>query len=51
MQARNALFVKLADVFLCYHDKSKARSGTTQTVRVAIQKGIKVYNFCSSRGS
>ena len=45
MQARNARLIKLADYCFCYLDVHNQRSGTAQTVRMAQNKGIGVYNF------
>ena len=45
MKARNARLVAKADCCLCYLDPSKQSSGTAQTVRMALRKGITVYNF------
>jgi len=45
MKERNARLVAVADVCLCYYDTHNYGSGTGQTVRMAENKGIKVYNF------
>lgn len=45
MKVRNARLVELADICFCYLDKSKKKSGTAQTVRMALKKHIMVVNF------
>lgn len=46
MKKRNARLVKYADCCICYYNKSnKFFSGTGQTVRMAIEKGIEVINI------
>ena len=44
MKRRNARLVELADCCFCYWD-GRQRSGTGQTVRMAIKKNIEVVNF------
>lgn len=45
MKARNARLVELADICVCYYNKSRPTSGTGQTVRMAEQKSIKIINL------
>lgn len=45
MEKRNRRLVESADLCLCYYDKSKFRSGTGQTVRMAEKKGIEIINL------
>lgn len=49
MQKRNARLVELAEFCFCYWDSSNQRSGTAQTVRYALNKPIKVWNFYNNR--
>ena len=44
MKVRNARLVELADCCVCYYD-NRSRSGTGQTVRMAVEKGIRIINF------
>ena len=44
MKKRNARLVELADCCFCYWD-GKQRSGTGQTVRMALKKDIEIVNF------
>ena len=44
MKKRNARLVELADCCFCYWD-GRQRSGTGQTVRMAIKKNIEIVNF------
>ena len=44
MKKRNARLIELADCCFCYWD-GRQRSGTGQTVRMAIKKNIEVVNF------
>ena len=45
MKKRNARLVELADCCFCFLNKCKSRSGTAQTVRMALNKRIMVVNF------
>lgn len=45
MKARNARLVELADFCYCYYDPKQYRSGTAQTVRLAQNKNIPIWNF------
>lgn len=45
MKARNQRLVEYADVCVCYFNENNKRSGTGQTVRMAIKKGIDVINL------
>ena len=45
MKRRNERLVEEADVCLCYYDEKNGRSGTGQTVRLSLEKGIKAINF------
>jgi len=45
MRLRNRRLVKLADCIICYHKLTLSRSGTSQTLRLASQKGISVINL------
>lgn len=45
MKKRNARLVELADCCFCYLNPNKQRSGTAQTVRMALNKNITVINF------
>ncbi len=42
---RNARLVELADCCVCYCNINRKRSGTVQTVHMALKKRIKVYNL------
>ena len=44
MMLRNARLVELTDVCVCYYT-GKYISGTGQTIRMAIKKGIAIYNL------
>lgn len=44
MKVRNARLIELADCCFCYWNTNKQRSGTGQTVRMAIKKKIKIVN-------
>ncbi|MGN1411723.1 MAG: SLOG family protein [Oscillospiraceae bacterium] len=44
MKVRNARLVEVADLCICYYNHN-CRSGTAQTVRMALKKGIPVINF------
>jgi len=45
MKLRNQRLVELADVCLCFYDKSRFTSGTGQTVRMAEKKEIEIINI------
>lgn len=45
MKVRNARLIDLADCCFCYWNTNKQRSGTGQTVRMAIKKKIKIVNL------
>lgn len=45
MKNRNARLVERADMLISYADVKKSFSGTMQTVRMAKEKGIEVYNL------
>lgn len=45
MARRNRKLVEYADICLCFYDEGKNKSGTGQTVNLAIEKGIPVLNF------
>lgn len=45
MKKRNARLVELADCCFCFLKTGKLRSGTAQTVRMALNKKILVINF------
>lgn len=45
MKIRNQRLVENADICICYYNTSKIRSGTGQTVRMAIKKNIKIINL------
>ena len=47
MKVRNARLVELADCCVCYYD-NRSRSGTGQTVRMAMDKGIKIINLAGT---
>lgn len=49
MKTRNRRLIELADFCFCYWDRTKAWSGTSQTVGFALNKPIKVWNFYSNR--
>ena len=44
MKVRNARLVELADCCVCYY-KNRSRSGTGQTIRMAVSKGIRIINL------
>lgn len=44
MMQRNARLVELSDVCVCYYT-GKYVSGTGQTIRMAIKKGVTIYNL------
>ena len=44
MKIRNARLVELADCCVCFYD-NRSMSGTGQTVRMAMNKGIKIINL------
>ncbi|MCH5193820.1 MAG: DUF1273 family protein [Oscillospiraceae bacterium] len=44
MKVRNVRLVELADCCVCYYD-NRRRSGTGQTVRIAVKKGIQIFNL------
>lgn len=45
MKIRNTRLVELADYCFCFLDTNQIKSGTAQTVRMALKKGIPVINF------
>ncbi len=45
MKLRNARLVELADYCICYYNEDEGRSGTGQTYRMAIKKGIEIVNL------
>ncbi len=45
MKVRNARLVELADFCFCFWDTNRQRSGTAQTVRMALRKKIMIVNF------
>lgn len=45
MKVRNTRLIELADCCLCYWNTNNPRSGTGQTVRMAIKKKIKIVNL------
>ena len=45
MKARNARLVEYAEICFCYYNEKKVRSGTGQTVRMALRKGIDIVNL------
>ncbi|MCM1315815.1 MAG: DUF1273 domain-containing protein [Alistipes senegalensis] len=45
MKIRNARLVELADCCFCYWNTNKQKSGTGQTVRMAMKKKIKIVNL------
>ena len=47
MKVRNARLVELADCCVCYYD-NRSRSGTGQTVRMAMNKKIKIINLADT---
>ncbi len=45
MKQRNARLVELSDLCICYYNTNEARSGTGQTYRMALKKGIEIINL------
>ena len=45
MRLRNARLVSLADGCFCYYNPLQSRSGTGQTVRMAVKRNLPVLNF------
>ncbi|MBO5226587.1 MAG: DUF1273 family protein [Ruminococcus sp.] len=48
MKERNARLIALSDFCVCYYDHKNSASGTGQTVRMALSKGIKIYNLADT---
>ncbi|MCH5194545.1 MAG: DUF1273 family protein [Oscillospiraceae bacterium] len=44
MKIRNIRLVELSDCCVCYY-KNRSRSGTGQTIRMAVSKGIRIINL------
>jgi len=47
MKKRNARLIELSECCVCYYNDKKSASGTGQTVRMALKKGIKIINIFS----
>lgn len=45
MKDRNQYLVNVSDCCICYYDKNKSATGTGQTVRMAVAKGLTVFNI------
>lgn len=45
MMARNQALVDAASFCLCWYDRTRLRSGTGQTVRMAERAGLRVWNL------
>ena len=50
MKKRNQRLVDLSECCLCFWNEENRASGTSQTVRMALDKGIEVLNFYGSSG-
>ena len=49
MKQRNRKLVDSADMVLCYYDGRRTRSGTVQTIRMAKEKDLRIWNFFSHK--
>ena len=47
MKERNRRLVESADCCVCYYNKKRSASGTGQTVRMALERNIMIFNFFS----
>lgn len=45
MKKRNARLIELSDCCVCYYNNKNSASGTGQTVRMALKKGVKIINM------
>ncbi len=45
MKKRNARLIELSDCCVCYYNNKNSASGTGQTVRMALKKGVKIVNI------
>lgn len=45
MKQRNQKLVDSADTVICYYDGRRTRSGTVQTIRMAKEKDLRIWNF------
>lgn len=50
MKLRNQALIDRSDICLCYFNQNRLKSGTGQTVRMAIKKNIKVINLYKNKG-
>ena len=49
MRQRNQKLVDSSDMAICYYDARRTRSGTGQTVRMAEEKELRIWNFFSHK--
>lgn len=46
MKDRNQWLIEHSDCCVCYYNKNQSASGTGQTFRMALMKGLRVFNIC-----